>query len=526
MPVTAKIKAVTVYADRALTTRSATLSLKPGSYLIVFEPLPTLILDDSVRVEGKGTAAVTIAGLEVKRVFLENIAEKRPQELQEEIRELEKNYAQLDAKKIGIASQKNFLESIRVAWGERISKELAIGRPTTAELQDASTFIGSGITRIEEQNRDIESEKKGVRDKIDALRRQQNEVTGSRRKESKTVEISVEVSREGTLTLELASMTPQAGWEPSYDVRLATDAKTADLTFQAMVRQQTGEDWDNIELTLSTARPSVGGAPPELYPWNLSLFRLQPPQPMMSAPAPASFKARKSARMETVEMAPEELDSKDSPASFITAQISNEQSSVSFRVPRTIDIPSDSNRHSTMIDTLQLPVTIEYTAIPKLSPAVFLRSEIINRAAYPLLPGKVNTFVANRYTGSSQLRKVAAGEKFDIFFGSDDQITVKRNELKQRKEALLFGKNRVNYRYHIEMTNFRKDPMTLTLHDQIPLAGDEEIKISLEEPSVKPEEIKGDGTVVWKAPLAAGEKKEISFGIMVEYPKDKEISGL
>jgi uncharacterized protein (TIGR02231 family) len=527
IPVPSRITAVTVYSDRALTVRNATLNLKPGSYLIAFEALPTLILDDSVRVEGKGTAVATIAELEVKRTFLEQSGEKRVQELQEEIHALERRSAGLDARKAGIMSQKAFLESIRVAWGDRISKELAIGRPTSAELQDASSFVGAGITKAEEQSRDIEFEKIGIKDKIDALRRQQNEATGSVRKESKTAEVTVEVAREGSLSLELVSMISQASWEPSYDVRLAADAKTAELTFRAMVRQQTGEDWNNIDLTLSTARPAAGGAPPELYPWNISLYR---PQPMMSkmlmgAPAPIA-RGIKAGRMQMDSAVPEGAAAEEATAAFVTAQISDEQSSVSFHVPRTLDIPSDGTRHGTIVAIEQLPVSMEYVALPKLSPSVFLRSGIINRAPYPLLPGKVNTFVGTSYTGSSQLKKVAAGEKFDLFFGSDDQVTVKREELKQHKDAGLFGKNRVSYRYRIELGNFRKEALMLTLRDQLPVAADEEIKVSLEEPSLKPEEVKSDGTIIWKTPLQGGEKKELTFGILVEYPKDREISGL
>ena len=529
IPASARITAVTVYSDRALTTRSASLNLTPGSYLIAFDGLPTLVQDDSVRVEGKGSAGVTIAGLEVKRAFLEQSGEKRVKELDEEIRVLEQRSGALDARKAGLSSQKAFFESIRVAWGDRISKELAIGRPTSAELTDASGFVGAGVTKAEEQTLAIETEQKSIKDKIDALRRQRDESAGSRRKETKTVEVMLEVAREGTLTLDLATVIPRAGWVPTYDVRLAADAKTAELTFRAMVRQQTGEDWSNVDLTLSTARPAAGGAPPELYPWHISFYR---PQPAMAAPmrygaAPAvsavllgAMKAKKAGRMDIAEALEE------APAAVETAQIDAEQSVVSFHIPRPLDIPSDGTQHGSVVAVEQLPVGMEFMAIPKLSPYVFLKSEIVNRAAYPLLPGKVNTFAGNTFTGSSQLKKVAAGEKFDLFFGSDDQVTVKREELKQHKEAGLFGKNRVSYRYRIELNNFRKDPVTLTVLDQLPLAGDEEIKVSLDDPSIKPDEFGTEGKVSWKIPLKAGEKKDLTFGILVEYPKDREITGL
>lgn len=520
----ARVTAVTVYADRALTTRSATLPLKPGSYLVAFESLPVLIQDDSVRVEGKGTAGATIVGLEVKRAFLEQSGEKRVKELDEEIRALELRSGALDAKKAGLSSQKAFMESIRVAWGDRISKELAIGRPTAAELLEASNFVGAGVTRAEELTRDVELEKKNIRDKIDALRRQRDESTGSRRKEAKSVEVMVEITREGNLTLDLATVIPQAGWQPSYDVRLSPDAKTAELTFRAMVRQQTGEDWKNVDLTLSTARPAAGGAPPELYPWRISFFRPQPAPIMMAAPA--AVRARKSARMPAESFRADDMLAEEAPADVVTAQISDEQASVAFHIPRPLDIPADGARHGTVVAIEQLPVSMEYMALPKLAPYVFLKSEIVNRAAYPLLPGKVNIFTGNTYTGSSQLKKVAAGEKFDLFFGTDDQVTIKREELKQRKEAGMFSKNRVSYRYRIELGNFRKEPLTVTLRDQLPVAGDEEIKVTLDEPSLKLEEIKSDGAVTWKMPLQAGEKKELTFGIIVEYPKDREITGL
>jgi uncharacterized protein (TIGR02231 family) len=519
-----RITAVTVYADRALTTRSASLDLRPGSYLVLFDSLPALIQDDSVRVTGKGSAGVTIAGMEVKKAFLEQSGEQRVKELDREIRALEGRLGGLEANKAGLIAQKAFLESIRVAWGERISKELAVGRPTVADLREAISLIGSGVTKVEEQVFDIDKDQRSIREKIEALQRQRNEAAGSWRKESKSVEVLLEVAREGVLTLELSSIIPQAGWVPSYDVRLAPDAKSAELTFRAMVRQQTGEDWNGVNLTLSTARPASGGAPPELNPWHISFFRPQPP-PM---PAPVALaremKSMRAGRMYDTAMP--EAAIAEAPAAYETAQVSAEQSSFSFHIPRPLDIPSDGTQHGSVVAVEQLPVSMEFLAVPKLSPFVFLKSEIVNKAGYPLLAGKVNTFSANTYTGSSQLKKVASGEKFELFFGSDDQVTIKREELKQQKEAGLFGRNSVSYRYRIELNNFRKEPVTLTLRDQLPLAGDEEIKVTLEEPSIKPDEFGSEGRLTWKMPLKAGEKKELTFGILVEYPKDREITGL
>ncbi len=522
-----RITAVTVYPDRAQTTRHATLSLKPGSYVVSFEGLPVLIQDDSVRVTGKGSAGATILGLEVKRAFAEEVPEKRARELEQEILALNRKVAGIDARKAALAAQKTFIDSIKVAWGDRISKELAVGKPTSAELSEALTFVGSGVSRVEEQVHDLDEEKRELAARIDALQRQREEAIGSRRKETKTVEVSLEVTREGKLDLGLTSVTPQASWEPSYDARLAPDGKSAELMFRALVRQQTGEDWHDVTLSLSTARPALGGAPPELSPWRVSFYR-PPPSPMPAAPrmfevgrAPAKAKG---ASFDYDGGAPAETA--EAPATYLTAEVAEEQNSVSFLISRSVDIPSDGTQHGSVVATENLPLTLEFLAVPKLSPSVFLRSEIVNRASYPLLPGRVNIFTGGNYSGSAQLKKVASGEKFDLFFGTDDQVTVKREEIKSHREAGLFGKNRMGYRYRIEVQNFRKEPQTITVRDQLPVAGDEEIGVTRDEPSQAPSERGADGALTWKLPLQPGEKREITFGILVEYPKDHEITGL
>jgi uncharacterized protein (TIGR02231 family) len=523
---TPRITAVTVYQDRAQTMRSATLNLKAGTQIVVLEGLPVLLQDDSIRVEGSGTARATIAGVEIKRRFLEQTAEKRAKELEEEIRVLERKLGGLDAKKAGLSAQKAFLESIRVAWGDRLSKELAIGRPTSAELQDAAGFVASGIAKVEEQSLDIENDKLQLKKKIDALRRELREATGSLRKEMKTAEVTLEVSREGSFTLNLSGVVGRASWTPAYDVRLMPDGGSAQLTYRAQVHQQTGEDWNHVALTLSTARPASGGAPPELHPWRIAFWRPPPP-----APAPRYYESRAKSRLMELDdralaaAAPEE-EPEAAPAAVQTAQLASEGTSVSFVIPKPVDVASDGSLQSSVIAISTLPVSTNYLAVPKLNQTVYLSAELVNQAGYPLLPGQIRIFTGNTFTGSAAMKQVAVGEKFTLPFGSDDQLTVKREELKQHKEAGLFGKNRMGYRYRLEATNFRKQPQTLSIKDQLPLAGDNEITVSLENVTLQPSEKKDDGTLLWKLPLAAGEKKEFSYEIVVEYPKDREITGL
>ena len=341
------------------------------------------------------------------------------------------------------------------------------------------------------------------------------------------MEVMVEAKRQGTLTLELSGVVSQASWEPAYDVRLADDGMTAELTCRATVRQQTGEDWNNVSLTLSTARPATGGAPPELSPWRLFFPRPRPTMALHSAAAPPEMRMMKSsAKMMEEEGTAVNGPPQEASATFQTAAIDSTTTAVSFRIPKTVNIAADGSRHGTVISVDRLPVTTQYVAVPKLTSSVWLTAELTNSSPFPLLPGEIRIFSGATFTGSATMKKTAVGEKFILPFGSDDQVIVLREELKQHKEAGLFGSNRMSYRYKVTVTNLRKEAQLINVRDQIPIPENSEIKVKLDEAGLKPDEQKGDGSITWKLKLAPYEKREFSFGIVVEYPEGREVVGL
>jgi len=209
----------------------------------------------------------------------------------------------------------------------------------------------------------------------------------------------------------------------------------------------------------------------------------------------------------------------------VEAEVAEGQTSVLFNVPQPVDIPSDGSRTGSVIALAALPVSAEYQTIPKLSPRAYLKSEVTNASNYPLLPGEVNIFNDAVFTGKSFLKTVAAGEKFDLFFGADDRVKVKREVARVSKQGGLLGGSRISYRVSVELENFKKQPVRLSLVDQVPLAANEEIKVKLEEEKPAPDERKPDGTLVWKLTLAPGEKKKLNYDIIVEYPKGRILTG-
>ena len=524
-----RIDSVTVFADRAQVSRNASLSLKPGTNLVTFGDLPQLLDEASLRAEGKGTGRARIAGITVKDVFLERVQQKRVHELEEQIASLTRKVESIEARRKGLAAQRAFMDSIRVGWGERISKELTAGKPSTAEMGETAKFVGEGIGKVEEQLYEAEAAKKPLLERIAALKKELEQNRGDRMKQVRSVTVALEADRKMDFELALSYLVSQASWEPAYDVRLAPDGKEAELVYRAQVSQKTGEDWQGVKLSLSTASPEVGGAPPELTPWHISFY--EPPRPMplgraqKSAMAPAPAPASMPSTFLSLDAAASEAERREN-ALPITARAAEGQTSVLFEVPVPMDIPADGTQSGSIIAVEKVPVSAEYISVPKLSPRAYLKTEVTNKTPYPLLAGQVNIFNDAVFTGKTHLKTVSSGEKFDLHFGADDQIKVKRDVAKIRKKAGLIGSNSVTYRCTIELQNFKKVPVTLSHLDQLPLAGNAEIKVALDDASPKPDEARPDGTILWKLNLAAGAKKKVSYDIVIEYPKGRELTGI
>jgi uncharacterized protein (TIGR02231 family) len=525
------ISAVTVFNDRAMVTRTAKVNLAKGNNLITFENLPVMMIDDSIRADAKGSAQARISGLTLRTVYLDRSNEKRIRELEAEISSVERKIQKVETRKTALGAQRAFIESIKVGWGERISKELSLGKPTTNELTEANRFIGEGIYKIEDQMYDADAELKPLQGTLAALKNQLEQHRGNIKKEAREVDLNLEAPRDMELTVELSYLVNQARWEPAYDIRLAADGKSAELVYRAIVSQSTGEEWQQVAMSLSSAMPSLGISPPELQPWYVGFYNYRPlgeesigtvRRQKIAMPAAAPMPMQMDAGGASTTDVAQKEQYRISP---VTALLTEGQTSVLFNVPKPVDVSADGRQHSSVIALERVPVVAEYLAIPKLSPRVFLKSEVTNMTPYPLLSGEVHVFNDAAYAGKSHVKTVAAGEKFDLYFGVDDQVKLKRKATKIRKEAGLLAGNQISWNCLVELENLKSESISVTLIDQIPLATNEEIRVSIRDPQPKPDEKRTDGTITWKIAVNPGEKRKINYEIDVEYPKGKEVSG-
>ena len=161
----------------------------------------------------------------------------------------------------------------------------------------------------------------------------------------------------------------------------------------------------------------------------------------------------------------------------------------------------------------------------------------MNRTEFPFLAGALNTFLDDTFVASGSLRAVMPGEKFDLAFGADESIAIKRKMLNRYTEetGIASRGQKVTYDVLVTITNHKKTTEKLAFKEAVPLSRDEKIVVKPIAPAErdfgtpeKPREVtrEADGILVWKITLAPGEKREIPIKVSVEHPAELLVAGL
>ncbi|MCK4648389.1 mucoidy inhibitor MuiA family protein, partial [bacterium] len=495
-------------------------------YELLFKDLPAGILEDSIYATGKGSARAKILGLDIKRTFLEKPREEKIKKLEEEIQGLKDQDKALQDKIEISKTQDEFLKSIKVQMPEDISKKMLIQKPTVSDWRAILKFLNTNLTKNAQERLDGKVKRRELKVKTKALERELAKIRGGRILEDKSVLVTIEVTRMGILDLELSYVILGARWYPLYDARGQVATKEVELTYYGVVSQKTGEDWKDVILTLSTARPALGARQPEPFPWYLKIY--EPPRSDLMKKKTIRGARRK---LEALGIA-KEVDYKvreEAMLEIVKPSVTNIEErgvSVIFNIKKKERILSDGTPHKTTIDIKKFPLKeLEYSSIPRFSPYAYLKATMNNDTDYPLLAGKVNVFSEADYIGTSRINTVAPQEECELFLGVDEGIKVKR-ELISKKTKSSGKKQETTYAYKIEVENYKKEKETITIIDQIPVSQDSRIKVKLLEMSEEPTEEIEQGIIKWRFNLLPKGKKEITFSFSIEYSRGVRIQGL
>jgi len=533
-PVDSHISAVTVYQDRAVVTRSTSVQLSGGTTELVFANLPQSLNEQSLQVSGKGSAAATILDVSAHQTFVDYTPDARVKELEDQLKGLGKQARNLDDRTTLLNAQSATLDRMEAALFAPPAKD--VPRPDLNQFTASLAYLSEQKGKIVSDRTTLDEQREELQNKVNTVQNQLNELRGAGGKAFKTVTVRVASAAAGSLDLALSYTVPGASWAPSYDARLASAERSVQLDYFGLVRQATGEDWKDVMLTLSTARPSLGGAAPVLNVWNLDVYNpiaLRAKEEMerrdqyasrKALAAPAAVNMQAMTTSVDGALAADEL--KD--ASFSSATIEAGATSASFKIAVSSSVPSDNSPQKVPITSANLKATPEYLTVPKRQAAAFLTSKVVNSSDFPFLAGAMNVFLDGTFVATSALRTVMAGEKFDLALGVDEGISIKHKRVNKFTEdtGLTNSGKRITYEYLITVQNNKKTAERVIVADQVPLSRNEKVVVKLLSPDAKEVKPTDEGTLKWSLDLKPGEKRELTVKFTVEYDNGVNVTGL
>ncbi|EUC65209.1 mucoidy inhibitor A, putative [Rhizoctonia solani AG-3 Rhs1AP] len=464
------IDSVTVFqADRAEVKRRVQLLLKKGQNQINIERLPTCLSEDSLRVQGTGTAIIFDV------VYHTPASKSRYNYMQvdndssdEEDEEETKHYNAMESLK----KQRTVVDNQIVLLDEYGHSVVDVQKSSMEDVERFLDLYGSRRDALDKRVQEINSEIIRVEKVLQAAKKHKSSNKTKGRRQTK-VTVTVISQEEGKAELMLSYVVRDASWTPIYEIRASVSSSpnspsTIAIHYRASLTQATGEDWPEVALTLSTATPYRGTSIPTLSTWRIGIpsrgrDRSWSPPKTHVIHAAGRGRSRshsptriihidntsRHARSRSSSHSPTRIIQvggspgyqhpqviragtptryeKDRPAAMIFRQadgIDIGVLSATFNIPGRSNIPSDQGKHKVLIASLDFQVDPEWVCIPRKDASVFLRCKIVNSSEFTFLPGEASVFIGDSFVSKSQIQHVPSNDSFQLSLGVDPALRV------------------------------------------------------------------------------------------------------
>ncbi|CAE6359614.1 unnamed protein product [Rhizoctonia solani] len=474
------IKSVTVFqSNRAEVKREVNLGLKRGQNHIRIERLPSCIHEDSIRVDGTGTAII----FDVIYHALSN------------------DHATQASTNADLRHALELLQNERAIAQEQSEFLGSYGRTLnskTVNVEDVQRFLDMfGLRQLEVAKRiqelDLQIDK--MQEELNEARRKEYEdFRGAQRGAAITVTVLAEM--DGPVELMLTYAVSNASWTPLYDVRASIaktprDISTIGLHYRASITQTTGENWADVALSLSTASPQLGSAVPELAPWRIGFLPPVTCQPVARSADPnsgtRSHRGVDGSEMETGMYRPSRRRIGIRQAYVQSTSILN----ATFGIPGRINIPSDEGSHKVVIAVLDLQADLGWICVPRENESVYLTCKVMNSSEFTLLPGEASVFMDNSFVSKSRINHISPNESFETSLGVDPALRVTYpvaktlNRTTTQSGFSLMAKEHQSvscYSQRISIRNSRPTFVSVQVMDHVPVSTDAQLGVNLVSP--------------------------------------------
>ncbi len=314
----------------------------------------------------------------------------------------------------------------------------------------------------------------------DALELAEARATEARVKEPRieaAIDVQLDAAQDGDVSIELAYRVPCGLWRPEHLARLipsvdaTPDGESARATLEivtfATMWQRTGESWDDVQVALSTARPAREATPPRL---SEDVLQVQKKAPEMRRRVVVQSREAvvKSEGLDRGERARSEMPGVDDGGEPLT-----------YTTTANVTLRSDGRPVRAEIGRRSLEAVVSRVLFGELSPAAHLRATATLRTGGPLLAGPMRVALRSTMVGQSKIDFVGAGEPFEVGFGPDAAIRVRRRTHEERDTSAIVGTQRVRRHVELFVSNLSDIRRSFEAVERIPVSEIEGLEVTL-----------------------------------------------
>lgn len=519
IPTPSVITAATVFPTRADISRNAEISLPQGKHTIVFDGLPAALDTKSLRISGTG--AFSIGSIEIKELFSKDFVVEQERKLRGKIADLSDKRRFVESELTAAETGKTFLENM--------AKSNAVPQVSVNGKKDALSpdawgkawqSLQNGMKSLGRETIEKQIEIRKIDAELSALNKELRLLSDGA-KSAKQIRVNVEASAPAAAKLTVQYQIANASWKPTYEARLNTRNKTVEIMQYGTISQHTGEEWRNIDLTFSTARPVIGTVPPELETRWLNLDEPVKKRGKMLERGVAVYRNDSSFA--------DTMDEPSGTAEIAAAEFSGSDFAGTFAVKGKANVPSDGSEHRFLVGGWSAKADIYAQTVPAVQPAAYVMASTQLNAPAPLLPGTMSLFRDGAFIGDSEMNFLRPNAKLHLSFGQDDKILVKHTiaDFEEDNGGRISRNNKITIRTAAAVQNLHKEPLKIAVYDFLPVARNSDIAVKItKDKTTAGYETDPDGKVgviKWESVYQPQEQKTVDYGYTITYPKDREL---
>ena len=519
IPTPSVITAATVFPTRTDISRNAEVSLPQGKHTIVFDGLPAALDTKSLRISGTG--AFSIGSIEIKELFSKDFVVEQERKLRGKIADLSDKRRFVESELTAAETGKTFLENM--------AKSNAVPQVSVNGKKDALSpdawgkawqSLQNGMKSLGRETIEKQIEIRKIDAELSALNKELRLLSDGA-KSAKQIRVNVEASAPAAAKLTVQYQIANASWKPTYEARLNTRNKTVEIMQYGTISQHTGEEWRNIDLTFSTARPIIGTVPPELETRWLNLDEPVKKRGKMLERGAAVYRNDSSFA--------DTMDEPSGTAEIAAAEFSGSDFAGTFSVKGKANVPSDGSEYRFLVGSWSAKADIYAETVPAVQPVAYVMASTQLNAPAPLLPGTMSLFRDGAFIGDSEMNFLRPNAKLHLSFGQDDKILVKHTiaDFEEDNGGRISRNNKITIRTAAAVQNLHKEPLKIAVYDFLPVARNSDIAVKItKDKTTAGYETDPDGKVgviKWESVYQPQEQKTVDYGYTITYPKDREL---